>query len=73
VPAGLGGFGGSSYIDAMIERLRDMSNGWAGAADGTMEEARYYCQKRGAGAAIVKRPVAIFGGLRDIKLLSDGQ
>jgi hypothetical protein len=43
----LGGFGGSSYIDAMVERFRDMTNGWAGAADGAMEEARYYCQKRG--------------------------
>ena len=52
--AGLGGFGGSSYIDAMVLRYRDMTNGWAGAADGTMEETRYYCQNwRGDTSLIV--------------------
>jgi hypothetical protein len=51
--AGLGGFGGSSYIDAMVERFRDMTNGWAGAADGAKEEARYYCQNWRGDASLI--------------------
>ena len=42
--AGAGGFGGSSYIDLVVLRDRDATNGWAGAADGTLEERVYYCQ-----------------------------
>jgi RHS repeat-associated protein len=42
--AGLGGYGKSSYVDSVIMRDRDMSNTWTGAADGTLEERRYYCQ-----------------------------
>jgi RHS repeat-associated protein len=42
--AGAGGFGGSSYIDHVVLRDRDATNGWAGAADGTLEERVYYCQ-----------------------------
>ena len=41
---GLGGFGGSSYIDAVILRERDANTAWASAADGTLEERRYYVQ-----------------------------
>ena len=42
--AGLGGFGGSSYIDAVILRERDANTAWGSAADGTLEERRYYVQ-----------------------------
>ncbi len=42
--AGASGFGGSSYIDHVVLRDRDATNGWAGAADGTLEERVYYCQ-----------------------------
>ena len=42
--AGDGGFGGSSYIDSVVLRDRDMTNGWTGAADGTLEERVYYLQ-----------------------------
>ncbi len=42
--AGLGGFGGSSYIDGVILRERDANTAWASAADGTLEERLYYCQ-----------------------------
>ena len=42
--AGLDGSGGSSYIDSVILRQRDANSGWASAADGTLEERRYYCQ-----------------------------
>ena len=42
--AGASGFGGSSYIDHVVLRDRDDTNGWAGAADGTLEERIYYCQ-----------------------------
>jgi len=42
--AGLDGAGGSSYIDSVILRQRDANSGWTSAADGTMEERRYYCQ-----------------------------
>jgi RHS repeat-associated protein len=42
--AGLGGYGGSSYIDSVILRDRDANTAWGSAADGTLEERRYYCQ-----------------------------
>ena len=42
--AGLDGAGGSSYIDSVILRQRDANSGWVNAADGTMEQRRYYCQ-----------------------------
>jgi RHS repeat-associated protein len=42
--AGNAGRGSSSYIDSVILRDRDMSNGWTGAADGTLEERRYLLQ-----------------------------
>jgi RHS repeat-associated protein len=42
--AGASGFGGSSYIDHVVLRDRDATNGWAGATDGTLEERVYYCQ-----------------------------
>lgn len=42
--AGLGGYGTASYIDSVVLRDRDMTNGWLGAADGTLEERIYYCQ-----------------------------
>ncbi len=40
--AGMGGSG--SYIDLAILRDRDANSGWLSAADGTLEERRYYCQ-----------------------------
>jgi RHS repeat-associated protein len=42
--SGLGGSGSGSYIDAVVLRDRDDTNGWAGAADGTLEERVYSCQ-----------------------------
>ncbi|MFN7021239.1 MAG: RHS repeat-associated core domain-containing protein [Phycisphaerales bacterium] len=42
--AGLGGYGGSSYIDSVILRDRDADTGWTSAADDKREERRYYCQ-----------------------------
>ncbi|MFO0826745.1 MAG: hypothetical protein U0572_01240 [Phycisphaerales bacterium] len=43
--AGLGGYGGSSYIDDVVLRERDANTDWNGtAADGTLEERLYYCQ-----------------------------
>jgi RHS repeat-associated protein len=42
--AGLGGRGGSSYIDSVMLRDRDANTGWGAASDGTMEERIYYAQ-----------------------------
>ena len=42
--AGLGGYGGSSAIDGVINRDFDKNSGWASAADGTLEDRIYYCQ-----------------------------
>ncbi len=42
--AGLDGYGGSSYIDAVILRDRDANTPWPDEADGTLEERVYYCQ-----------------------------
>ncbi len=42
--AGLRGQGGSSYIDQVVMRDRDANSGWTSAADGTLEERRYYLQ-----------------------------
>ncbi|MBL9030839.1 MAG: RHS repeat-associated core domain-containing protein [Phycisphaerae bacterium] len=42
--AGLGGNGGSSYIDTVILRDRDADTKWSEAADDKREERRYYCQ-----------------------------
>jgi len=42
--AGLDGYGGSSYIDAVVLRDRDANTAWHDEADGTLEERVYYCQ-----------------------------
>jgi hypothetical protein len=42
--AGADGFGGSSYIDAVILRDRDHNTAWTSASDGTLERRDYYCQ-----------------------------
>ncbi|MFO0826742.1 MAG: RHS repeat-associated core domain-containing protein [Phycisphaerales bacterium] len=43
--AGLGGYGGSSYIDDVVLRERDANTDWNGtASDGTLEERLYCCQ-----------------------------
>jgi len=42
--AGLGGYGGSSYIDSVILRDRDADTAWPEPADDKREERRYYCQ-----------------------------
>jgi YD repeat-containing protein len=44
--AGLAGRGGSSYIDSVVLRDRDMNGGggWTGASDGTLEARHYYAQ-----------------------------
>ncbi|MBX3405066.1 MAG: hypothetical protein KF699_16785 [Phycisphaeraceae bacterium] len=44
--AGVAGYGGSSYIDSVVLRDRDMNGGggWTGASDGTLETRHYYAQ-----------------------------
>src|SRR6185295_11741981 len=42
--AGLGGKGGSSYIDLVICRNKDANTAWTSASDGVLEERLYYCQ-----------------------------
>ncbi|MBX3410944.1 MAG: hypothetical protein KF859_13800 [Phycisphaeraceae bacterium] len=42
--AGVGGFGGGSYIDSVILRDSDDPEGWTNAADGTLETRHYYLQ-----------------------------
>ena len=42
--AGASGYGGCSYIDDLILRDRDHNSGWTSAADGALEQRRYYCQ-----------------------------
>ncbi|MEK6703622.1 MAG: RHS repeat-associated core domain-containing protein [Planctomycetota bacterium] len=42
--AGRGGRGSSSYIDSVILRDRDDTNGLNGSTDATMEHRVYYCQ-----------------------------
>ncbi len=53
--AGPGGFGGSSYVDSVLLRDRDINNtgGWPAATDGTREERRYYCQNWRADMSVV--------------------
>lgn len=50
--AGLSGKGGSSYVDGIVCNDRDLSNGWAGAADGTLE-ARFYLNQNWRGDVAV--------------------
>ena len=42
--AGVGGFGGSSYIDSVILRDSDDPEAWTGTADGTLETRHYHLQ-----------------------------
>lgn len=42
--AGLGGTGGSSYIDSVIFRDRDYNTGWSAASDEVLERRNYYVQ-----------------------------
>lgn len=54
--AGNGGWGGSSYIDSVLLRDRDMTNGWTGAADGTLEERVYLLQNWRADVVAIVEP-----------------
>ncbi len=45
----------SSYLDSVILRERDNTNGWRGAADGTLEERRFYGQNWRADVALVMK------------------
>ena len=52
--AGLGGYGGSGYTDAVLMRDADLTTGWSGAADGTLEDRQYQCNNwRGDVVAIL--------------------
>ena len=52
--AGLGGNGGSSYINAVVSRDKDANTAWTSASDGVLEDKIYYCQNwRGDVSAIV--------------------
>jgi RHS repeat-associated protein len=42
--AGANGVGGSSYIDSVVLRDKDANVAWNAAADGTLEQRRYYNQ-----------------------------
>jgi hypothetical protein len=42
--AGVGGRGGSSYIDSVIMREKDANTVWTAASDGTLEERVFYVQ-----------------------------
>ena len=53
--AGLGGRGGSSYIDSVIFRDRDADEPWTSASDGALEERRFYCQNWRADVVAVTR------------------
>ncbi|MBX3410573.1 MAG: hypothetical protein KF859_11890 [Phycisphaeraceae bacterium] len=53
--AGLGGRGGSSYIDSVILRERDADEPWTSASDGALEERRFYCQNWRADVVAVTR------------------
>ena len=53
--AGLGGNGGSSYINAVVSRDKDANTAWTSASDGVLGDKIYYCQNwRGDVSAIVK-------------------
>ena len=41
---GLGGYGGSSHIDAVVLRERDANSAWTAASDGVLEERLNYWQ-----------------------------
>lgn len=57
--AGLSGKGESSYVDGIVCNDRDLSNGWAGAADGTLE-ARFYLNQNWRGdVAVVTDDVGV--------------
>jgi RHS repeat-associated protein len=60
--AGNGGYGGSSYIDSVLLRDRDMTNGWTGSADGTLEERTYYLQNWRADVVALVEPDGEEGG-----------
>jgi len=54
--AGKAGRGDASYIDNVILRDRDTTNGWTGNPDGSLDERRYYCQNwRADVVALTKR------------------
>lgn len=50
--AGVGGFGGSSYIDSLVCRERDASEAWTSAAD-PLDERRYVGQNWRADVSVV--------------------
>jgi RHS repeat-associated protein len=52
--AGLDGSGGSSYIDSVAMRDRNIDDGWRAAPnDDTMEERAYYCQNWRADVSVI--------------------
>ncbi len=57
--AGLDGSGSSSYIDSVILRQKDANSGWTSAADGTMEQRRYYCQNWRNDVSVVLTSAAV--------------
>jgi RHS repeat-associated protein len=60
--AGAGGWGGggSSYIDLVILRDKDANTAWTAAADGTLEERRYYCQNWRADVSVILKSTGYF-------------
>ncbi|MDX2146598.1 MAG: RHS repeat-associated core domain-containing protein [Planctomycetota bacterium] len=60
--AGADGLGGSSYIDAVVLRDRDINSGWRVAGDGTLEERFYYCQNWRADVSLVLAASGASGG-----------
>jgi RHS repeat-associated protein len=54
--AGDGGYGDSAYIDSVLLRDRDMTNGWTSSADGTLEKRTYYLQNWRADVVALVEP-----------------
>jgi len=51
--AGAGGYGSSSYIDAVILRDADLNTDWEDPSDGVLEARHYYCQNWRADVSVI--------------------
>ncbi len=50
---GIAGRGGSSYINTVVLRDKDSTNGWTGSGDGTREQRHYYAQNWRADVSVI--------------------
>jgi|GEM_PF-2737148 len=63
--AGLAGHGGSSYIDTVVLRDKDSTNGWTGLGDGIREPRHDYAQREGGWRADVSVIVDNAGDIQE--------